>query len=339
MTPETPTFDFRPAKKQFSRIGWALLTFWLVTLAVQTAYVFLAEALPFLPHIVGYGKRTMLFSMLSMYGFGLPACLLVLRGTEKSAPVKSKISAGTWFGSFCVAITFLYIGSGFSDVVLSWFSTVADNLPTDVTGTILSSLPWYWNAFFSVLFAPLVEEFVFRKQLIDRTRMYGEKTAILFSALMFAFFHMSLYQFFYAFLIGLLLGYLYMRTGKLWVCMLLHGAVNLVGSVLPLALLRSVDLDELMDAYMAEDMEAVLQFAEANMGAMAGISLFGLLLIAANIAGIVYLLRSIRSLRFYPAERDLPRGEEAVVYTAIGVICYIAFTFLYPLLEMLFQNG
>ena len=73
----------------------------------------------------------------------------------------------------------------------------------------------FGNVVFLVILGPIFEEWMFRKQLIDHTRKYGEKTAILLSGLAFGLFHMNLFQFFYAFLLGVMFGYIYMRTSKL----------------------------------------------------------------------------------------------------------------------------
>jgi membrane protease YdiL (CAAX protease family) len=79
-----------------------------------------------------------------------------------------------------------------------------------------------------VLIGPVVEELIFRKLMLDRIRNYGEKTAIVFSALCFGLFHGNLAQFLYAFMVGLFLGYVYCRTGKVVITMVLHGLMNLI---------------------------------------------------------------------------------------------------------------
>ena len=72
-------------------------------------------------------------------------------------------------------------------------------------------------------YAPVVEEFIFRKFLIDRVYRYGEWVAILTSGLMFGLFHENLAQFFFATLIGCFFAFFYilrvlrLLTGKLWV--------------------------------------------------------------------------------------------------------------------------
>ena len=85
-----------------------------------------------------------------------------------------------------------------------------------------------------VLIAPVVEELVFRKLMLDRIRNYGEKTAIVFSALCFGLFHGNLTQFLYAFTVGLFLGYVYCKTGKVRITMVMHGLLNLISTSLML---------------------------------------------------------------------------------------------------------
>ena len=67
---------------------------------------------------------------------------------------------------------------------------------------------------FAVL-APVFEELVFRKVLVDHVLPFGEWPAILFSGITFGLFHGNLTQFFYAALLGMVLAYVYIRTGNI----------------------------------------------------------------------------------------------------------------------------
>jgi len=58
-----------------------------------------------------------------------------------------------------------------------------------------------------------MEEFVFRRCVINHLKPYGEKAALITSAFLFALFHGSINQIFYAFGLGLVFGYLYL-SGK-----------------------------------------------------------------------------------------------------------------------------
>ena len=78
------------------------------------------------------------------------------------------------------------------------------------------------------LIAPVVEEMLFRgillRAFLDR---YPRGLAISYSALYFGAAHFNIYQFFLAFLLGLLLGWLYERSRSLVPCIVLHAALNM----------------------------------------------------------------------------------------------------------------
>ncbi len=95
-------------------------------------------------------------------------------------------------------------------------------------------------ALFSVLvMAPLVEEFLFRGvlQTYFKKRL-GAKSAILLSALLFAFFHFSIHQglgnvslISSLLILGGFLGFLYEKRGSLWAPIGLHVAFNVISAV------------------------------------------------------------------------------------------------------------
>jgi uncharacterized protein len=58
------------------------------------------------------------------------------------------------------------------------------------------------------------------------TRNYSHKTAIIVSALMFALYHLNPWQFPATFVLGLLLGFLKVRTNNLLLCILGHSINN-----------------------------------------------------------------------------------------------------------------
>lgn len=76
---------------------------------------------------------------------------------------------------------------------------------------------------------PMLEEVVYRGIVCGQMYLwYGEKVSVLVSALLFGMMHFNVVQFLYAFLMGLALGYAYIRYKKLWVPAAAHGLTNLV---------------------------------------------------------------------------------------------------------------
>ena len=78
----------------------------------------------------------------------------------------------------------------------------------------------------TVIGAPVFEELIFRKFLIDRLLPFGERTTVVFTALLFGMAHQNAMQFFLAFFVGLVFAVVYIRTGNILYTMLLHFMVN-----------------------------------------------------------------------------------------------------------------
>lgn len=81
---------------------------------------------------------------------------------------------------------------------------------------------------------PVAEECIYRGVMfrLIRRRVMALVFANAFQALLFAFAHGNAVQSVYTFVVGLVLGALYMRYGRLWLCAVLHIAFNLSSYVL-----------------------------------------------------------------------------------------------------------
>lgn len=66
------------------------------------------------------------------------------------------------------------------------------------------------------------EEFIFRGILLGQLRRWGNGMAIVVSALLFGIFHSNLEQIPFAFLVGLALGYILVRTNNIWLTIAIH---------------------------------------------------------------------------------------------------------------------
>ncbi len=106
--------------------------------------------------------------------------------------------------------------------------------------TIWIEMPQYFKEFIAqireypfssflaiVIFAPLLEE-LFCRGIILRGLLYHSTPvkAILWSAFMFGIMHLNPWQAIPAFLMGLLMGWLYWRTNSLWIVIFIHSLNN-----------------------------------------------------------------------------------------------------------------
>ncbi|MEI7732362.1 MAG: ABC transporter permease subunit/CPBP intramembrane protease [Verrucomicrobiota bacterium] len=80
-----------------------------------------------------------------------------------------------------------------------------------------------WAAWLVVAATPAIcEELFFRGLVFAGLRRFGTWPALLISSLLFALAHASIYRLLPTFLLGLLLGFVLIRTGSIFCCMLLH---------------------------------------------------------------------------------------------------------------------
>ena len=78
-----------------------------------------------------------------------------------------------------------------------------------------------------VIIAPIVEEVIFRGIIMSGfSRNYHPAVAIFFSALLFALFHLNPWQFAATFALGLILGYIRIRTDSVLACIAGHATHN-----------------------------------------------------------------------------------------------------------------
>jgi membrane protease YdiL (CAAX protease family) len=90
---------------------------------------------------------------------------------------------------------------------------------------IISALINPLGLVYIVLVGPIFEELVFRGAILGALRKYGENFAIIMSAVLFGFFHMVILQIPFAFVMGMLFGYVASRF-SLRASILLHIIVN-----------------------------------------------------------------------------------------------------------------
>lgn len=86
--------------------------------------------------------------------------------------------------------------------------------------------------FVTVIMAPIGEELLCRGLILRFAENVSHKfwVANCIQALAFGMIHGNLVQGTYAFFLGLVLGYIYKKYQNIWICMLLHGVINLASN-------------------------------------------------------------------------------------------------------------
>ncbi|MBF9252422.1 CPBP family intramembrane metalloprotease [Pontibacter sp. 172403-2] len=99
-----------------------------------------------------------------------------------------------------------------------------------------------------VVAAPVLEEFLMRGLLLrGLLKNYSPATAIIWTSVMFAVLHLNPWQGIGAFVLGLVLGWIYYKTRSIWTCIFLHFANNLMGALMMLILPEELAISSLYD--------------------------------------------------------------------------------------------
>ena len=314
-------YDLNGAKRSFSRIGFALAAILVVGMVTQVAIS--AVILVFLgsnSSVLSSSWVMWLLSFLPLYLVAIPVGLMILRRLPAQAPEEHRLGFGNAVVFFLISVFIMYTGS----IIGTMLSMVLSGGEAINATAELAMDNHPLKVLFMVILAPVLEEFVFRKQLIDRTRRYGEKTAVMLSAVTFGLLHQNLFQFFYAFGLGLLLAYIYLRTGRLRYSAILHAVINFMGSVLAPWVLNLVDQEALlaMESSLPTD-ETLAQYMDVLPGLLV-MSGYVMLLIAIFIAGLVLFIIKCRRLVWRESEAQLPRGTALrTVYCNGGMVLYM----------------
>lgn len=136
--------------------------------------------------------------------------------------------------------TLLLVVAGFGGcMIANWISSVLLTLlettgvhstyssvenPMNISDTILMIIS-------VAIIPPLVEEYALRGSVMSNLRRYGNVFAIFASAFMFGIFHGNAAQILFAFLCGLIFGYVVIATESLWTAIILHALNNSLSCV------------------------------------------------------------------------------------------------------------
>ena len=315
-----PAPDRRKARSVFSRLGLCVAL--IMPVATVTDLLLVAA----LDHFVS-GWRTWPYSIWLMgfgtlYLIGIPLALLLARRISAMPPERGSMTVGRYLCIILICIFVMqlgnYVGMGIQWLMEGVTGVMPDN-PIEAFATDDSLL---LRLLFLVILAPLIEEFIFRRTLIDRMRPYGEKLAVVTSALMFGLFHGNLSQMFYAFGLGLVFGWVYLRTGRLRYTIVLHMLINFFGGVV------SVELYN----WAGPGLDALQNWNGANLSELSAMMTPGVIamllysgaLMSCAVAGLVLLIVKARRIRFEPMPLELPRGKRfSTVWINVGMILFI----------------
>lgn len=135
-------------------------------------------------------------------------------------------------------LPFLFFGIGFcsfANIAMSYADSIFQSFGIDYEvdfGDNPEGFLGFLLSFIATAIVPaLVEEFACRGIVLGLLKKYGEGFAIITSAIVFGIMHGNFEQIPFAVMVGLILGYIYVKTESIWVCVAVHCANNAVSVI------------------------------------------------------------------------------------------------------------
>ncbi len=307
-TDGSETVNAKQTKAVFSKIGLAGVIILGLTTVLQLGMVRFFESS--LEQIAQSEWGMWLITFAPMYLIAVPLGLLYLKQVPAVKIEKKDLAPKYFFVIPVICVFLMYAGNLIGVLVTSLLSRFITPDPVvnpllDLTssGTILQRL------LFMVILAPLIEEYIFRKQLIDRMHVYGGRTAVLLSGIMFGLFHGNFSQLFYAAALGIVFGYVYLKTGKLRYTIALHMLINFIGGILGPSIVENA-------SGVLSNIEKLLILSPAkilSMPALITLVLYIVALLALVLAGFVLLVQQMRDVSFEKEISQLPKGSAKTI--------------------------
>ncbi len=309
--------SIRIARRNFSILGGGLFLYQAIYLGVSVLVsAILAAALP------NWMETVWLWvvNFAPQYLIALPLSLLLIRRAPKFKIERRNLPLSVMVKAIFISVFFMLAGSLIGQCVNSVLGAVVGHDVANPLETLILNDSLFMRILLAVIIGPIIEEFIFRKQMIGRMAAYGEKLAIVTSAALFALFHGNFSQAFYAFLLGLVFGYVYLRSGKLWLTCLLHIMINFIGGVVsPMVLEKAGALTEItMDSLDMNSISGAITPELVALGA------YEIALVAASIIGLILLCMSAGKLQFFPAAIEIPRGKRfRTAWLNAGMVLFV----------------
>lgn len=320
---EETAYALKPARKTFSRIGIAMSAIVLISPVARLILLTVAARLWGSNNWLSQSSwGTWISSFLPLYAAAIPVSLLIMGKLPTQTPAEHKLK-GTHF-LFILPICFFLMYSG--SIIGTVLSMILSGGTAENAISELATDNNPLKILVVVILAPLLEEYVCRKQIIDRTRQYGEKTAVFLSALTFGLLHQNLFQFFYAFAIGLIFAYVYLRTGRLRYSVLLHAIINFMGSVIAPLILSLVDMEKIANLDANVPTEELVAMMADILPKLLLMLLYLVVLFSVATLGLIFfiLVLARKQLIWKTADNTLPKGTAAkTVYLNVGMVLYV----------------
>ncbi|MCM1054507.1 MAG: CPBP family intramembrane metalloprotease [Bacteroides sp.] len=182
--------------------------------------------------------------------------------------------------------------------------------------SILSSLTLFVML---VVIAPLFEEFVFRGAVMNLLKPYGSGIAVFVSAFCFGVFHGNFQQFFYAFALGILLGYISYATDSMFCNTVLHAMFNSISGI--------IMIFASTDAVRRKSMDQNAELSDGAQLVLTFYAVFMIIVLLTAIIGFIAMIKKLGKIKRYKLPKrwgEVSNGRKmAILIFTLPVLLFI----------------
>lgn len=308
-------------KKSINHVGRGVLVYNLIMLFVIFVYTVVETVIIIFQNlhtkevekiVDEMANKIMSFGTPYIAGIGIGLIFLIWYARKDFSVTKAfsshnKMRSGKLLQLICIGLApqllGIFFGSGMESILNHFgYSIMAEiNNASLRTSTISMFL-------YACFLGPIAEEIVYRGFIIQYLKKYGTSFAIVISSICFAFMHGNIVQGFFAFFIGLVLGYIATQYSLKW-SIALHIINNFVFGEALSFVLEHTGLAKPMQNYIE-------------------LGIFSIIFLAA----CVILFQNRKVIKTYRAERKIQKGYYKSAATSVWLIVFCTLEFLIALI-------
>lgn len=298
-------------KKVFSKIGLATFVSMILVNIIQG--IFFA--------VIGVVNQELLSAQwinyaaiaISFYLIGFPVFYLMIKKLPEEEKRESRTLGVFEVIKICfMSYSLVYIVNLLTNLLMMLIAVFKGSEVTNPLLNLLEGSNWIWSLVFAGILSPIIEEMMFRGIMLNKLRGYGDKIAIITTAVLFGLFHANFSQFFYAVALGMIFAYVTLKTGTIKYSIILHIVVNIMGGVI-------------LPALVGDGSNIVV------------VGCVGVVLLAIVIVGLVLLVKNKKNISLLDGEIKLEKGTVfKTIWVNVGMILYIVIC-LISMISILFM--
>lgn len=305
-------------KRHFSKLGWMYLIGAVLIYALQAGVTVVVQQVK--PEWLMDANLSLITMMIPMYLVGMPLMIWLIKRVKGTQVEQHAMKPWQFIAAVPMCFSVMYISNIIGLIITFLIGLVKGSDVGNVMMDITTGTSPVVLFIFTVLCAPVYEEYIFRKLIVDRTVKYGQGVAVLLSGLLFGLFHGNLNQFVYAFTLGLFFAFIYVKTGKLKYTIGIHMIVNFFGGVIGPMMLELIDMEAYEQAAMSEDITTMLNFVQENMGGLLFLGIYMLIVFGMLIAGVVLFIVFRKKFTLAAGDVELAKGQRfSTIFLNLGM--------------------